>query len=228
MRSFRKQGLAVLSLLAVLVASPGQTNAILSGVEQIPAETAITYEYDAQAQRWISEIKETLLQRGMQPKTTNTLILRLQADNPVQEIIFDGALIIGGAEPLFEIDGNPADTDNGTIRIGTLTFNRVDARRLEIVDTSVVSSNITNVVAHDNELALNTTTANVTFVGRGADSTLSFSNVRFDRVRILGPGGDADGHLERLTVNRSSVLGRIRIEDVKIQELVLTDVSLQD
>lgn len=225
----RRAVLVALLAAVVLVLAPGAVIAVMNAGKQLRGDVATIYQYDTRADRWVKKVTPAPSTPGLpEPAATNTLIIQLQQNNPVQEILFEEALVIGGAEPLFEIDGNAADSGNGTIRIGTLTFFKVDARRLEIADTIVVTSNLTNVVAEDNELNLNITTANVTFVGRGAKSLLSFHNVRFDRVRILGPGGDADGHLERLTVNRTSVFGRIRIEDARIQQLVLTDVSLQD
>lgn len=159
---------------------------------------------------------------------SNTLIVRLRENNPIQEIIIDEGFASGGTEPIFEIDGNPGGSGNGTLRIGILTMDTVDARRLEIRDTQVVSSNMTNVVAHDDELDLDIQTVTVVFVEQGALSKLSHKNFRVDRIRILGVGGDVDTHLERLTVTRSSFSGRIRIEDVKIQNLILKNVSLED
>lgn len=224
-----KSGIMAILLAALIVATPAAAVAFLDGGKQSPVETAVIYQYDARAQRWVNQIAEIPPQPGSaaRPGMTNTLIIRLQEGNPVREITIDQALIIGGAEPLFQIDGDPSGFGSGNISIGTLTFDKVDAARLEIVRTGVVSSSLTNVVARDNELELSMTTGNVTFVGRGANSLLSFEGVRFDRLRILGPGGE-NVHLERLNVTRSSVFGRIEIKDVEIQELVLKDVSLDD
>ncbi|MBI2849719.1 MAG: hypothetical protein HYX80_01595 [Chloroflexi bacterium] len=194
-------------------------------------ESIVTYTYDVEAKNWVSDVNSVAPAAGNNNVLltgNNTVIIQLQPDSPIQEIIIDEGLIIGGGDPIFDIDGNPSDNGSGTLRIGTLTMTTVDARRLEIRDTQVVSSNITNVVAQDDEFTLNTTNVTEVFVERGASSTLSLTSFRVDRIRILGVSDGSDTHLERLTVTRSGFVGKIRIEDAKIASLILTSVSLED
>ncbi|OGO36591.1 MAG: hypothetical protein A2147_09065 [Chloroflexi bacterium RBG_16_57_8] len=197
----------------------------------LPTHPTVTYSYDGKAESWVENGKAVGLAQGNNsptPAPANTLIIQLQADTPIKEIIIDEGFVTGGADPILDIDGDPDDVGGGAIRIGTLTMDTVDARRLQIRDTQVVSSNMTNVVAQDNELELNFQTVTVVFVERGASSVLTLKDFRADRVRILGVGGGVDTHLERLTVTRSSFVRTIRIEDTKIDSLILKNVSLEE
>ncbi len=219
--------------LAILVATIAATTACgpsLSVGRQTAKDTVVTYGYDAPTRNWVKSV--TVIPapggKGATPGDGNTLIVQLQSDTPIQEIIFDEGFVAGGADPLFDIDGDPDESGGGAIRIGNLTMDTVDARRLQIRDTQAVSTNMTNVVDQDDELDLNIQMVAVILVQRGASNTLSFKNFRVDRIRILGVGNGVDTHLERLTITRSGVLGRIRIEDAKIDSLILKNVSLEE
>ncbi len=164
----------------------------------------------------------------------------------------------GGTGPLLEILGHdPAGLGDGKINIGTLAFIEVDAERLEI-DADVVRVTLENVVAEDDELDLDLNIVNVVRTGRGAASTLLLGISRFsllekfgtasddlelerrrrgitgretglrvDRIRIIGPD-NGTGFVETLVILQSSVFGKIEVADVKIQDLILEQVSLDD
>jgi hypothetical protein len=51
--------------------------------------------------------------------------------------------------------------------------------------------------------------------------------VRLNRLRILGPPG-AEGFIETLVLERSSVFGRIELRNLQIKELVLDSVTVQN
>lgn len=53
------------------------------------------------------------------------------------------------------------------------------------------------------------------------------TGLRVDRIVIVGPPG-SDGFIEHLIVRQTSVFGKIDIEDVEIQNLILKDVTLDD
>lgn len=53
------------------------------------------------------------------------------------------------------------------------------------------------------------------------------SGIKVDRVRILGPEGKT-GFVENIIVLRTSVFGRIEVRDVKVQDIFLNGVSLDD
>jgi hypothetical protein len=53
------------------------------------------------------------------------------------------------------------------------------------------------------------------------------SGARVDRIRVIGPEGKT-GFIENLVILRSSAFGKIQVRDVKIQNLVLDTVSLDD
>lgn len=152
---------------------------------------------------------------------------------------------------------DPTTGTKGDIRICNLIIKQVDAKKLEVHDTKVVRLDSFDVVAQDNELDLEIEPVNVVRCGRGADSALAFgidrtdidvgnaengepvlplldilgkdrdSGLRADRVRILGPEGK-NGFIENLIILRSSVFGRIEVRDVKVQNVILDSVTLDD
>lgn len=164
----------------------------------------------------------------------------------------------GGTGPLLEIKGHePSGGGDGKINIGTLAFIEVDAEELEI-DADVVRVTLENVVAEDDELDLDLNIVNVVRTGRGAASTLLLGISRFsllekfgtasddlelerrrrgvtgretglrvDRIRIIGPDSGT-GFVETLVILQSSVFGKIEVDDVRIQDLILEQVSLDD
>ncbi len=164
----------------------------------------------------------------------------------------------GSTGPLLEIKGHdPSSGGDGEIHIGTLAFIEVDAEELEI-DAEVVRITLENVVADDDELDLDLEIVNVVRVGRGASSTLLLgisresllqkfgtadedlelarqrrgvtgreTGLRVDRIRIIGPDSGT-GYIETIIVLQSSVFGKIEVDDVAIQDLILEEVSLDD
>jgi hypothetical protein len=219
-----------ISAAAFLTATACGASALSSGSEE-PKDVVVIYNYDSEASNWVSETitVRSSLSGGVATAGGNTVVIQLRADTPIKEITIDGGFVIGGSDPIFDIDGDPEESGGGSIRIGTLFMDNVDARRLEIRDTQVVSTNMTNVVAQSSDLVLATTTVAVILVERGSSSVLSFNNFRVDRIRILGAGGgNNDTHLERLTVTNSAFMGSIRIEDAKIEHLILKNVSLEE
>ncbi len=164
----------------------------------------------------------------------------------------------GGSGPLLEIKGHePTGGGDGKINIGTLAFIEVDAEELEI-DADVVRITLENVVAEDDELDLELDIVNVVRIGRGAASTLLLglsrgsllekfgtagddldldrrrqgvtsreTGLRVDRIRIIGPDSGT-GFVETIVILQSSVFGKIEVDDVKIQDLILEQVSLDN
>ena len=164
----------------------------------------------------------------------------------------------GGTGPLLEIKGHdPAGGGDGKINIGTLAFIEVDAEELKI-DADVVRVTLENVVAEGGELDLDLTIVNVVRIGRGAASTLLLglsrssllekfgtasddldldrrrqgvtsreTGLRVDRIRIIGPDSGT-GFVETIIILQSSVFGRIEVDNVKIQNLILQEVSLDN
>ncbi len=162
----------------------------------------------------------------------------------------------GGTGPLLEIIGHdPSGGGDGKINIGTLAFIEVDAEELEI-DADIMRLSMENVVAEDDELDLDLDIVNVVRIGRGASSTLFLgisrqslqekfgtasqdldldrrrrgvtgreTGLRVDRIRIIGPDSGT-GFVELLVILQSSVFGKIKVDDVKIQDLILEQVSL--
>jgi hypothetical protein len=226
------------------------------GIAAQPQPTKVvttTYSYDEEQERWVKSVLEQELAAnpdGSYPKGSNTLIIRIDENDPVKKIVIAEALIIRGNEPLLEIAGHDTTGTTGKLNIGTLTIKKVDAEELDI-DADVVRTSIANVAAEDNELDLDLEVVNVVRTGRGGPSSLyiginpgddlpdltddprvSFSTrdkkgLRVDRIRILGPD-TGTGFIETLTVRDSSVFGRIEIKNVEVQELVLQDIFLDD
>ncbi|MBI4295769.1 MAG: hypothetical protein HY667_01485 [Chloroflexi bacterium] len=236
--------------------------AVAASKNDEPKETTITYYFDPVKEEWIKTVRSVPLQPnpdGTFPKPTNTLIIRAQQNNPIQEIIIVETVVVGGTDPLLEINGRDTSVpgSTGVLRIGTLTFRKVDAEELDIDDTDAVRITTTNAVAKDNELKIDVNIVNVVVVGRGAASSLflgasrtdifkildltadtdftlnqnivapSQIGMRVDRIRILGPDSGT-GHIERLTVQNTSVFGEIQVRNVKVQDIILKDVSLDD
>ncbi|MBI2934828.1 MAG: hypothetical protein HYY29_04580 [Chloroflexi bacterium] len=207
-----------------------------------------TYSYDIPRERWI---KQTQLVEPQNPlRRNNTIIVRLENDNPVKEIVIDEAIISTGSQPLLVIDGKFDATMTGKIHIGVLKFKQVDAAELEIV-ADVVRVQIQNTVARDDELRLELTPVNVVRIGRGGATSLFLgrdwdaerqdeqddekkdkkekrvTGLRVDRIVIKGPQAGV-GFVESITIKRTGVFGKIDIRNVAIQDLILQDVSLDD
>lgn len=195
---------------------------------------------------------------GTHPPGHHTIEIYIDEDNPVKEILIEEALIIypsGSGEPLLEIKGHePSASGNGTLNIGTLSFLNVDAEEMKI-DADIMRVTLQNVVANDDELDLDLRVVNVVRTGRGAASSLLLglnrvqrqdkfftgedigvgsrgftereAGLRVDRIRIIGPDSGT-GFVELITIKQSSVFGKIEVDDVEIQDLVLQQVVLDD
>ncbi|MBI2829859.1 MAG: hypothetical protein HYX81_01725 [Chloroflexi bacterium] len=234
---------------------------IAASQQDEPKDTTVTYYFDPVKEEWLKTVGEVAVPQnpdGTYRKPTNTLIIRVQQNNPVQEIIIVETVVVGGTDPLLEINGRDTSVpgSTGVLRIGTLTFKKVDAEELDIDDTDAVRITTTNAVAKDNELKIDVDIVNVVVVGRGAASSLFLgatrkeisriqeilagdfvfnhnvvastqTGMRVDRIRILGPESGT-GHIERLTVANTSVFGEIQVRNVKVQDIILQDVSLDD
>ncbi len=194
---------------------------------------------------------------GSQPKGSHTVIIRLQEDNPIKTIWIEEALIIGDelVSPLLDIDGDPISSSISSIRICTMLLQHVDAEELEFHDTEVVRLTMENVVADGDELDIDVEVVNVIGCGRGGASTLFLgvsredvqlrvidlldlddlvpgissdeTGLRVDHIRILGPDS-GNGSIENLIIRRTSVFGKIEVEDVEIKDLFLKNVTIDD
>ncbi len=213
-----------------------------------------TYYYDVENETWIKDIESVSLPDnpdGSKPKPSNTVIIRLDANNPVKQIVVLDGLVMGGTEPILEIAGH--DTGgSGELNIGTLLLKKVDANRLDFDNTDAVDVQMSNVVAQDNELDMDVDVVNVVRAGRGGPSSLFIgatrsvlysildlnlipdnfvppneTGVRIDRLRILGPSS-GDAFVERIVILHSSVFGTINVKDVNIHDIILQDVTLDD
>jgi hypothetical protein len=254
-------------LLAVPLIVLGATS--ITRANKPPQATLTVYHYDKAREVWVRDVQTVDLVDGPEgaasgdsaaspaapgPEGSNTVIIKLDHDNPVKQIVIFEALITGrGAfDPRLEIAGH--DTGgSGRINIGTLLFKQVDAEKLKI-DADVVRLQMQNVVAEDNELDIDIEAVNVVRTARGGPSTLFIgfrradldrildrdltsiadtvfpvneTGVRVDRIRILGPSSGT-AFVERIIILRTSVLGQIEVRDVKIQDLILRDVTVDD
>lgn len=250
-----------LYLLQICLVTAVALAALLAGCGPGAASASLTtYHYDAEKEAWLKDVQSVELQPnsdGTQPEGGNTVIIRLDANNPVKQIVVFEGLVIGGSEPRLEIAGH--DTGGaGKLNIGTLLLRRVDADKLDVDNTDVVRVQMDNVVAHDNELDVDVDLVNVVRTGRGGASNLFVgilqsdladflkgagipdldslpanpvtsreTGVRVDRIRILGPSS-GEAFVERIIILNSSVFGTIHVHDVDIQDLILKDVSLDD
>jgi hypothetical protein len=181
---------------------------------------------------------------------------RLLPNEPVKEIAAREVLLVGSPlEPTLEIAGqdDPAAGTTGRIVICKLVLRKVDARELaafnveakflSAVDTFTPSP--LNVVVNPDlvvdcgrggiaVLALGVESLELgdlqTETGQGpatAVNTEGREGVRLNQLRILGPPG-AEGFIETLVLERSSVFGRIELRNLQIKELVLDSVTVQN
>ncbi len=193
---------------------------------------------------------------GSQSEGSHTIIIQLDDDEPVKGIWIEEALIDGsGLSPLLEVRGRHTTTSSGKIVICNLLLQKVDAERLEIDEAYVARIELINVVANDDELDIDVEIKNAIRCGRGGASVLFLgvgrqelvdkivdiddvfdfpqglpereTGLRVDRIVIVGPYG-GNGFIEHLIIRQTSVFGKIEIEDVEIQNLILKDVTLDD
>ncbi len=206
----------------------------------------------------VEAVAQVAQEEGATPVPSNTIEIFLDEEEPVKAIIIAEALIRKGTQPLLEIAGQPnsVTSTRGDIRICNLIIKDVDAEELDIHDTEAVSFDSLDVAAKDNELDVEIEPVNVARCGRGGTSVISLgvergdldienvevnnnssllailgktkdSGLKVDRVRILGPEGKS-GYVETVIVLRTSVFGRIEVRDVKVQDLLLNGISLDD
>lgn len=226
---------------------------------QAATATITSYSYDPVKEEWVKTNHSVRLPPntdGSQPRSSHTIEIKLNDDNPVKAIWIEEALIIGGDEPLLEIRGESGFADSSKIRICNLVLQKVDAEELEIDDTDVVRIEAVNVVGDDSEIDIHVEVVNVIRCGRGAASTLflgvrreelidKIANVvlegreiirgiprretglRVDRISIIGPDSGT-GFIEHMIIRHTSVFGKIEIRGVEVQNLLLMDVTVED
>ncbi|MBI4320422.1 MAG: hypothetical protein HY675_18185 [Chloroflexi bacterium] len=225
-----------------------------TGQADSPSDLLTRYTFDPVQRQWVSSDYSVPIAPnpdGSLPARSHTIEILLEENEPVKAIVIAEALITRGTDPLLEIAGRSnSGGSRGDIRFCNLALRLVDAKRLEIRDTEAVRVDVVNTVAKDNELDMHVSAVNVVRCGRGANTVIALgidkrdvdignfdildalgkvkeSGLRVDRIRILGPEGRT-GFVEHLVVVRTSVFGEIEIRDVKIQRLLLDNVSLDD
>jgi hypothetical protein len=187
---------------------------------------------------------------------SSTITARLLPNEPVKEIAAREVLLVGSPlEPTLEIAGqdDPAAGTTGRIVICKLVLRKVDARELAAfnVDIKILSAidfftpSPPNVVVNPN-LVVDCGRGGTAVLALGVESlelgdlqtqtaqgptaavdTKVREGVRLNQLRILGPPG-AEGFIETLVLERSSVFGRIELRNLQIKELVLDSVTVQN
>ncbi len=245
---------SIFGLIIVLAAVLGSIG-VLWVQNQRSFDNHTIYRYDPVEERWVKTVLEIPIPDnpdGSRPPSHHTIEIRLDEDNPVKAILIEEALIIDMSDSIGPLLGY-----YGEINIGTLVFIEVDAEELWI-EADVVRTTMENVVAKDDELDLDLDIVNVVRIGRGAASTLLLgiardsllqkfgtagedlelarrrqgitgreTGLRADRIRIIGPESGT-GFIESIIILQSSVFGKVEVQDVKIQDLILEQVSLDD
>lgn len=151
---------------------------------------------------------------------------------------------------------DPAAGTTGRIVICKLVLRKVDARELAAVNVEVNSLSAVDIAVPNPLLVALNGLVNPNLVvdcGRGGIAVLALGvesleqgdlqaetgqgptaavntegreGVRLNQLRILGPPG-AEGFIETLVLERSSVFGRIELRNLQIKELVLDSVTVQ-
>jgi hypothetical protein len=187
----------------------------------------------------------------------STITARLLPNEPVKEIAAREVLLVGSPlplEPTLEIAGqdDPAAGTTGRIVICKLVLRKVDARELAAVNVEIKILSAVDTVAPPLNGLVNPNL--VVDCGRGGIAVLALGvesleqgdlqagtaqgptaavntegreGVRLNQLRILGPPG-AEGFIETLVLERSSVFGRIELRNLQIKELVLDSVTVQN
>ncbi len=242
--------------LGLVMASVLLMTGVVASQNGTPKDITATYQFDPLREKWVKTIESQPVpsdENGPVRKPSNTIVIHVDENNPIKEIVIEEALVIGGTEPILEINGSADAPNTGKISIGKLSFITVDAEELDI-NADVVRTDISNVVAKDNELDLQLDAVNVVRTSRGAASSLFLgisrtdklvkldfldpddlirggnlqkSGLRVDRIRILGPS-TGNAFIENLTVTQTGVMGRIEVTKVEVQDLILRNVSLDD
>jgi len=186
---------------------------------------------------------------------SSTITATLLPNEPVKEIAAREVLLVGSLlEPTLEIAGqdDPAAGTTGRIVICKLVLRKVDARELAAVNVEIKILSAVDTVAPPLNGLVNPNL--VVDCGRGGIAVLALGvesleqgdlqagtaqgptaavntegreGVRLNQLRILGPPG-AEGFIETLVLERSSVFGRIELRNLQIKELVLDSVTVQN
>ncbi len=146
-------------------------------------------------------------------------------------------------------------TLSGKIRICNLVFLDVEAENFEVSNTDTDTLLLDTIdVPAGNVLGVEILPANTDRCGKGGVSVLSLGEeipsgeeplqlgeaglassivttggrqgLRAARIRILGPPGGT-GFIENLIIKRSSVFGKIKLQDLEIQDLILQDLVVE-
>jgi len=187
---------------------------------------------------------------------SSTITATLLPNEPVKEIAAREVLLAGSTlplEPTLEIAGlaDPSGT-TGLIVICKLVLRNVDARELTVdnVHTKILTPPVNTVIPAlpidfvDPNLVVDCGRGGIAVLALGVESleqgdlqtgqgptdaviTEGREGVRLNQLRILGPPG-AEGFIETLVLERSSVFGRIDLRNLQIKELVLESVTVQN
>ena len=150
---------------------------------------------------------------------------------------------------------DPAAGTTGRIVICKLVLRKVDVKELTAANVEINSLSAVDIAVPNPLLVALNSLVNPALVvdcGRGGDAVLALGvesleqgdlqaataqgptsavntggreGVRLNRLRILGPPG-AEGFIETLVLERSSVFGRIELRNLQIKELVLDSVTI--
>jgi len=171
---------------------------------------------------------------------SSTITVRLLPNEPVKEIAAREVLLVGSPlEPTLEIAGqdDPAAGTTGRIVICKLVLRNVDARELAAVNVEAKFLSAVNTFAQsplnvvvNPDLVVNCGRGGTAVLALGVESlelgdlqaetgqgataavnTVGRQGVRLNKLRILGPPG-AEGFIETLVLERSSVFGRIDLQ----------------
>jgi hypothetical protein len=187
---------------------------------------------------------------------SSTITVKLLPNEPVKEIAAREVLLVGSPsllEPTLEIAG----AGTGRIVICKLVLRKVDARELAAVNVEINSLSAVDIAVPNPLLVALSGLVNPGLVvgcGRGGDAVLALGveslelgdlqtgtqqgptaavstdgreGVRLNQLHILGPPG-AEGFIETLVIERSSVFGRIELRNLQVKELVLDSVTVQN
>ena len=188
----------------------------------------------------------------------STITVRLLPNEPVKEIAAREVLLVGSPlePPTLEIAGrdDPAAVTPGRIVICKLVLRNVDARELaaDNVVVKVISPPVNTIIPPlpigfvDPDLVVGCGRGGIAVLALGVESlelgdlqaetgqsptaavnTEGREGVRLNQLHILGPPG-AEGFIETLVLERSSVFGRIELRNLQIKELVLDSVTVQN
>ncbi|MBI2957524.1 MAG: hypothetical protein HYY32_01655 [Chloroflexi bacterium] len=250
-----KRLLGALACATALMLVLGGTVLASAGMarDKIAIDLVTSYQFDPVSEKWVkteNKVPAVPNPDGAKQPKHHTVIINLKANDPVKTIDIRRALVMGGVDPIIEIAGQVSGVTNGFIAIGNLILDTVDAKELEIKNTEAVDVTMTSVAAKDNELDVDIEAVNVVRVARGGPSVLNIGHsgssgvtisgdltvssvsssdtgVRVDRIRILGPQGST-GFVENLLISNSSAFGKIKIQFVKVQNLILNEVTLDN